>query len=45
MESLNYGEGNDHPHISPSSTAHIDTREVAERSPFEMVHLSATVPF
>ena len=45
MEALHSGEGNDHPHRPPTYTIHTDTREVAERSPLEMVHLSATVPF
>jgi len=45
MEALHYGEGNGHPYRPPTSIVHIDTREVAERSPLEMVHLFATIPF
>jgi len=45
MEALNYGVGNSHPHRPPTSTVHIDTREVVEQSPSEVVHLSAIFPF
>ena len=45
MEALHFGEGNDHPHIPLTPTVHIDTREVVERSPLEVVHISATFSF
>ena len=45
MEALQFGEGNHHPHKPPSPAVHIDTREVAERSPSEVVHISTTVSF
>ena len=45
MEALNFGGGNDHPHRPPTPTVHTDTREVAERSPSEVVHIPATVSF
>jgi len=45
LEALHYGEGNDHPHRPPTSTVHIDTKEVIEQSPSEIVHLFAIVPF
>ena len=45
MEALHFGEGNDHPHIPPTPTVHIDTREVTERLPLEVVHISTTVSF
>jgi hypothetical protein len=45
MEALHFGEGNDHPHRPPTPAVHTDTREVAERSPLEVVHISATVSF
>ena len=45
MEALHSGEGNGHPHRSSTPAVHIDTREVAEGSPSEMVHIPTTVPF
>ena len=45
MEALHIGEGNGHPHRSSTPKIHTDTREVAELSPSEMVHIPAIVPF
>ena len=45
MEALHFEEGNNHPHRPPAPAVHTDTREVAERSPSEVVHISATVTF
>ena len=45
MEALNFGEGNNHPYRPSTPEVHTDTREVAERSPSEVVHISATVSF
>jgi hypothetical protein len=43
MEALRFGKGNGHPHKPPTPTIHTDTREVAKRSPSEVVHKSAIV--
>jgi hypothetical protein len=45
MEALHFGKGNGHPNIPPTPTVHVDTREVAERSPSEVVHIPATFSF
>ena len=45
MEALHFGEGNDHPQIPLTPIVHIDTREVTEWSPSEVVHISTTVSF
>ena len=45
MEALHFGEGNGHPYIPLTPAVHTDTREVVERSPSEVVHISATVSF
>ena len=45
MEALHFGEGNNHPHRPPPPTVHTDTREIVERSPLEVVHISTTVSF
>ena len=45
MEALHFGEGNDHPHRPLTPAVHTDTREVTERSPSEVVHISTTVSF
>jgi hypothetical protein len=45
MEVLHFGKGNGHPHRPLTSVVHTDTREVAERSPSEVVHIPATVSF
>jgi hypothetical protein len=45
MEALHFVEGNDHSHRPPTPAVHIDTREVVERSPLEVVHISETVSF
>ena len=45
MEELNFGEGNHHPHKPPAPAFPTDTREVAERSPSEVVHISTTISF
>ena len=45
MEALHFGEGNGHPHRPLTPIFHIDAREVVERSPSEVVHISATVSF
>ena len=45
MEALNFVEGNGHPHRPSIPALHIDTREVAEQSPSEVVHISATFSF
>ena len=45
MEALHSGEGNSHPHRPPTPAVHTDTREVAERFPSEVVHISATISF
>ena len=45
MEALHFGEGNNHPHRTPTLAVHIDTREVAERLPSKVVHISIAVSF
>jgi hypothetical protein len=45
MEALHFGKGNGHPHRPPTPAVHIDTREVGERSPSEVVHIPAKVSF
>ena len=45
MEALHFGEGNDHPHKPSAPTIHTDIREVIERSPSEVVHISTIVSF
>ena len=45
MEELHFGEGNDHLQRPLTPTVHADTREVTERSPLEVVHISTTVSF
>ena len=45
MEALNFGEGKNHPHRLRTSVVHIGAREVAKRSPSEVVHISATFSF
>ena len=45
MEALHFGEGNDHPHRPPNPAVHIYIREVIERSPSEVVHISTTISF
>ena len=45
MEALHFGEGNDHPHRPPTPVVHADIREVTERSPSEVVHISTIVSF
>ena len=45
MEALHFWEGDHHPHIPLTPAVHTDTREVAERSPSEVVHISATISF
>jgi hypothetical protein len=45
MEALNFGKGNGHPHRPPTPVVNTDTREIAERSPLEEVHIPATVSF
>ena len=45
MEALHFGEGNNHPHRPPTPAVHADTREVTERSPLEVVHISTAVSF
>ena len=45
MEELHFGEGNDHPHRPLTPAIHTETREVAERSPSEVVHTSPTLSF
>ena len=45
MEALHFGEGNDHPHTPLTPAIHIDTREVTEQSPSELVHISTIVSF
>ena len=45
MEALHFGEGNDHRHRPQTPIVHTDTREVTERSPLEVVHISKTVSF
>ena len=45
MEALHFGEGTNHPHKPLIPTVHTDTREVVERSPSEVVHISATISF
>ena len=45
METLHFGEGSDHPHRPLTPAVHADTREVIERLPTEVVHISTTVSF
>jgi hypothetical protein len=45
MEALHFGKGNDHPHRPSTPVVHTDTREVAKRSPLEVVHIPAIVSF
>jgi hypothetical protein len=45
MEALHFGKGNSHPHRPLNLAVHADTREVAERSPSEVVHIPAIVSF
>ena len=45
MEALHFGEGDNHPHIPLTLAVHTDTREVLERSPSEVVHISAKISF
>ena len=45
MEALHFCEGNDHTHRPSTPVVHTDTREVIERSPLEVVHISTTVSF
>jgi hypothetical protein len=45
MEALHFREGNNHLHRPSTPAVHTDTREVAERSPSEVVHIYATVSF
>ena len=45
MEALHFGEADNHPHKPSIPAVHTDTREVAERSPSEVVHISATISF
>jgi hypothetical protein len=45
MEALHFGEGNDHPHRPQTLAVHTDTREVAKRSPSEVVHIFAAFSF
>ena len=45
MEELHFGEVNNHPHRTPALVVHIDTRDVVERFPSKVVHISATISF
>ena len=45
MEALYFVDGNDHPHRPPIPAVHTDIREVTERSPSEVVHISTIVSF
>ena len=45
MEALHFGEGDNHPHRPPTLAVNTDTREVAERSPSEVVHISKKISF
>jgi hypothetical protein len=45
MEALHFGKGNGHPHRPLTPAFHTDTTEVAKRSPSEVFHIPATVPF
>ena len=45
MEALHFCEGDNHPHRPLTRAVHTDTREVAERLPLEVVHISATISF
>jgi hypothetical protein len=45
MEELHFGKGNSHPHRPSTPAVYIDTREVAERSPSKVVHITAIVSF
>ena len=44
-ETLDYGEIDDHTHWSQAYAVHTDIREIAERPPLEVVHLTADVPY
>ena len=45
MEALHFGEGNGHPQRSLTPTVHIDTREVLEQFPSEVVHIPTKISF
>ena len=45
MEALHFGEGNGHPHRPTTLIVDTNTREVAEQSPLEVFHISATISF
>ena len=45
MKELHFGKGNNHPHRPPTVVVHTDKREVVERFPSEVVHISTTVSF
>jgi hypothetical protein len=45
VEALHFGEGNDHPRKPLTPAVHTDIKEVVERSPSEVVHITATVSF
>ena len=45
METLHYEEENDHQHRPLTLVVHTNTREVAELSPSEVVHIYATLSF
>ena len=45
MEALHFGEGNSHPHRPLTPTVYTNIREVAERSPSEVVQKSITDSF
>ena len=45
MEALHFGERNGHPYKPLTPEVHTDTREVAEQSPSEVVHISATISY
>jgi len=43
MEILQYGEGDIHPHRSPTTLVYTDIKEVAKPSPSEVVYISTTI--
>ena len=45
MEAVHFGEGNNHPYRSLAPAVHINTREVAEWLPSEVVHIPTVVSF
>jgi hypothetical protein len=45
MEALHFGEGKYHPRRKMTPAVHTDTWEVVERSPSEVVHISAKISF